>query len=93
MNVKELGHVRKKSTVTGIGSSEVDATIPLITKWHSEPSAVSAFPYSLLRWALHLTEVCARLWTRAGLHLTKLKGRQCEPMTICIVYSSLAKMF
>ena len=91
--MKELGQVRKKSTVTGTGSSEVDATIPWITKQLSEPSAVPVFLYSLLRWASHLTQVCARLWTRASLHLTELTGKQCEPMTICTVYTSLAKMF
>ena len=82
-----------KSTLAGIGSSDVDATIPLITEELCKPSAVPVFLYSLLRWASHFTEVCARLWTRARLHLTDLKGKWCEPMSTCTVYTSLAKMF
>lgn len=85
----EVMQARRKSTVTGIGSTEADLTIVLIIK---EPSAVPVL-YSLLRLASHLTEVCARLWSRAGLHLTELKGKQCEPMTTCTVYASLAQMF
>jgi len=68
-------------------------TTPVISKELCEPSVVPVFLYSLLRWASHLTEVHARLWTRAGLHLTELKGKQYKPTTIGTVYTSLGKMF
>lgn len=55
--------------------------------------AVPVFPYSLGRRESHLTEVCARLWTRTDFRLAELKDRQCEPMTACTIYTTFANVF
>lgn len=93
LNVKELGQVREKYTTTGVGSSDVDMAILLTTEELCESSVVPVFQNSLPRWATHLTAFCGRLWIWAGLHFTDLKGKQCEPITIGAVCTSLPKMF